>query len=185
MNNWLLHILKESIKVSLIPVSLEQLIYLFLTRCCLLSISPRTLQRHPCPLGRQNYLNKDECSWGSRDLRLGIRFKKKFTNPTPPRSVEIHHSHLITPLTTQGRQRFQGFLPQLDEFYFTTVEKKLLEKCTCIVPNFITDYCNPCYLLMIPKLWDFNISVFFKNSSVFFNCFFYFFGAGVHFFGKK
>jgi hypothetical protein len=25
--------------------------------------------------------------------------------------------------TTQGRQRPQGFLPQLDEFYFTTAEK--------------------------------------------------------------
>jgi hypothetical protein len=37
MNNWLLHILQESIKVSLIAVSVEQLIYLFLTRCCLFS----------------------------------------------------------------------------------------------------------------------------------------------------
>ena len=63
MNNWLLHILKESIKVSLIAVSVEQLIYLFLTRFCLLKIPPRTLQRHPCPLGSQNYLNKD--GWGS------------------------------------------------------------------------------------------------------------------------
>jgi hypothetical protein len=30
-------------------------------------------------------------------------------------------------LVTQGCQRTQGFLPQLDELYFTTVEKKLLE----------------------------------------------------------
>ncbi len=73
MNNWLLHIL--SIKVSLIAVSVPQLIYLFLTRCCLFPIPPRTLQRHPCPLGRrQNYLNKDGCGWGSSDWELG---KKK------------------------------------------------------------------------------------------------------------
>ncbi len=61
LNNRLLYILHQSIKVSLIAVSLEQLIYLFLTRFCLLSIPPRTLQRHPCPLGRQNYLNEDGC----------------------------------------------------------------------------------------------------------------------------
>jgi hypothetical protein len=30
-------------------------------------------------------------------------------------------------------------LPQLDEFYFTTAEKKILENCRCIVPNFIND----------------------------------------------
>jgi hypothetical protein len=45
--------------VSPIAVSLEQLMYLFLTRSCLLPIPPRNLQRHSCPLGRQNYLNKD------------------------------------------------------------------------------------------------------------------------------
>jgi hypothetical protein len=74
--NWLLYILQESIKVSLIAVSVEQLIYLFLTRWCLLSIPPRTLQRHPCPLGRQNYLNKDGCGWGSREPETGIYVKK-------------------------------------------------------------------------------------------------------------
>jgi hypothetical protein len=36
-------------------------------------------------------------------------------------------------------ERFQGFLPQPDEFYFTTDEKKILENCRCIVPNFIND----------------------------------------------
>jgi hypothetical protein len=41
--------------------------------------------------------------------------------------------------TTHGRRRPQGFLPQLDEFYFTTAEKKILENCRCIVPNFIND----------------------------------------------
>ena len=60
LNNSLLYILHQSIKVLLIAVSLEQLIYLFLTRYCLLPIPPRTpVQRHPFPLGRQNYLNKD------------------------------------------------------------------------------------------------------------------------------
>ena len=55
LNNWLLHMLQESSKVSLITSSVEQLIYLFLARCCLLSILPLTLQRHPCPLGSQKY----------------------------------------------------------------------------------------------------------------------------------
>jgi hypothetical protein len=36
-------------------------------------------------------------------------------------------------------ERLQGFLPQPDEFYFTTDEKKILENCRCIVPNFIND----------------------------------------------
>ena len=66
LNNWWLYMLQQSIKVSLIAVSVEQLIYLFLTRCCLLPILPITLQRHPCPLGSQNYFNQDGCGWGSR-----------------------------------------------------------------------------------------------------------------------
>jgi hypothetical protein len=66
LNNWLLHMLQQSIKVSLIAVSVEELIYLLITRCCLLPILPTTLQRHPCPLGRQKYFNKDGCGWGSR-----------------------------------------------------------------------------------------------------------------------
>ena len=41
--------------------------------------------------------------------------------------------------TTQGWRRPHGFLPQLDEFYFTTAEKKLLENCRGIVPNFTND----------------------------------------------
>ena len=45
--------LQQSIKLSLIASSVEQWVYLFLTRCCLLPIMPITLQRHPCPLGRQ------------------------------------------------------------------------------------------------------------------------------------
>jgi hypothetical protein len=58
--------LQPSIKVSLIVVSVEQLIYLLLTRCCVLPFLPITLQRHPCPLGRQNYFNKDRYGLGSR-----------------------------------------------------------------------------------------------------------------------
>jgi hypothetical protein len=34
---------------------------------------------------------------------------------------------------------FKGFLPQLDEIYFTTAKKKILENCRCIVPNFMND----------------------------------------------
>ena len=37
--------LHESINVSFIAVSVEQLIYLLITRCCLLPILPITLQR--------------------------------------------------------------------------------------------------------------------------------------------
>jgi hypothetical protein len=42
-------------------------------------------------------------------------------------------------VSTHGRRRLQEFLPQLDEFYFTTAEKKLLENFGCIVPNFNND----------------------------------------------
>jgi hypothetical protein len=65
--------LQQSIKVSLIGGSVEQLIYVSLSRCCLLQILPITLQRHPCPLGRQNYSYKDRCGSGSR---VRIRVKK-------------------------------------------------------------------------------------------------------------
>jgi hypothetical protein len=37
------------------------------------------------------------------------------------------------------KKSLKGFLPQLDEFYFTTAEKKILEKCRCTVPNLIND----------------------------------------------
>ena len=33
----------------------------------------------------------------------------------------------------------KGFLQQLDEFYFTTAEKKILENFRFHVPNFIND----------------------------------------------
>ena len=48
LNNWFLHKLHQSINVSLIAVSVEQLIELLLTRCWLLPILPITLHRHPC-----------------------------------------------------------------------------------------------------------------------------------------
>jgi hypothetical protein len=38
-----------------------------------------------------------------------------------------HNKIHDTPLTVHGRQRLQGCLPQLDEIYFTTAEKKILE----------------------------------------------------------
>ncbi len=34
---------------------------------------------------------------------------------------------------------FKGFLPQMDEFYFTTADFFFLEYCRCIVPNFMND----------------------------------------------
>jgi hypothetical protein len=48
----------------------------------------------------------------------------------------------LTPITIAyqpGRRMLQGFLPQMDEFYFTTAEKKNLENCRCSVPNFMND----------------------------------------------
>ncbi len=42
-------------------------------------------------------------------------------------------------MSTHGRRMLQGFLPQLDEFYFTTAEKKILGNCKCIVPNYMND----------------------------------------------
>ncbi len=42
-------------------------------------------------------------------------------------------------VTTNERRMPQGFLPQLDEFYFTTAGNKILENCKCTVPNFMND----------------------------------------------
>ncbi len=56
----------------------------------------------------------------------------------PPSHVSKRKTYFWTK-PTQGPQRTQGFLPQQDEFYFTTAEKKLLEHYRCIVPNFTND----------------------------------------------
>jgi hypothetical protein len=42
-------------------------------------------------------------------------------------------------LTHPRTEEAQGFFPQLDEFYFTTAEKKILGNCRCTVPNFMND----------------------------------------------
>ncbi len=58
--------LQQSIKVSLTAVSVEELIDLFLTRCCLLPFLPISLHRHPCHtwkaelFGRQIVLRHDD-----------------------------------------------------------------------------------------------------------------------------
>ena len=58
-NHRFLHMLQQSVKVSLIAVSVEQSMYLFLTRCWPLPILQITLWRHldlsPCHTGRQNW----------------------------------------------------------------------------------------------------------------------------------
>ena len=77
LNNWLVNMFQQSIKVSLIAVSVAQLIYLFLSRCCVWSFLPITLQGHPCPLGSQNYFHKHGYGWESRDPRLGFKVKKQ------------------------------------------------------------------------------------------------------------
>jgi hypothetical protein len=53
---------------------------------------------------------------------------------------------------THGRQRPQGFLPQLDEYYFATAAKRLLENCRCIVPNFINDETLSVQTLKFPEI---------------------------------
>ena len=97
-------IVRQSIKVSLIAVSLEQLIYLFLTRCCLLPIPPRTLQRHPCPLGRQNYLNKDV--EGLKGPGTDIGKKKRFFHFFPQFFLETRAEELFNGGT--GRRLADG-----------------------------------------------------------------------------
>jgi hypothetical protein len=42
--------------------------------------------------------------------------------------------------TTRGvTGRLQGLLPRHDELYFKTDEKKILQNCRSIVPNFMND----------------------------------------------
>jgi hypothetical protein len=53
---------------------------------------------------------------------------------TPGRHVS---SNLLYP--PRDGKDFKGFLPQLDEIYFTTAKKKILENYRCIVPNFMND----------------------------------------------
>ncbi len=55
-----------------------------------------------------------------------------------PRVVMYLYSYIQAdgPPTDGGGQ---GFLPQVDEFYFTTDEKKISENCRYIVPNFMND----------------------------------------------
>jgi hypothetical protein len=50
LNNRLLYILHHSIKVSLVAFSVQQLIYLLVTGCCVLTFLSINLQRLPCPL---------------------------------------------------------------------------------------------------------------------------------------
>ena len=45
----------------------------------------------------------------------------------------LEHLKIETRSTTHGRWRLQGFLPQLDEFYFTTTEKENFEQFREIV----------------------------------------------------
>ncbi len=56
--------LQESIKVSLITGSVEQLIYLFLVRFCVLPFLLITLQRHPVPLEDRTILTKTDAVEG-------------------------------------------------------------------------------------------------------------------------
>jgi hypothetical protein len=59
---------------------------------------------------------------------------------TKQKSVTKGENYSVkTFVTIHGRQRLQEFLPQLDEFYFTTAEKKILENCRFIVPNFMNE----------------------------------------------
>jgi hypothetical protein len=56
------------------------------------------------------------------------------------KTVELSSYYSKSRLLTQGRRRpHRVFLPQLDEIYFITAEKTILEKCVGIVPNFINE----------------------------------------------
>jgi hypothetical protein len=50
-------------------------------------------------------------------------------------SLPYWRSSPLECLTTQVRRRSQGFLPQLDEYFFTTAGNKILENCKCIPPS--------------------------------------------------
>jgi hypothetical protein len=65
-----------------------------------------------------------------------VLLRRRETKTLAWRSVFLRPS--FSPLYPR-MQTTQAFLPQLDEFYFTTTEKKILENCRCIVPNFIND----------------------------------------------
>ena len=61
-----------------------------------------------------------------------------------------------TPPTDHGHTT-QGFWSQLDEFYFTTTEKKIVENYRWIVQNFINDYfiwiqptVGPSFITLVP-----------------------------------
>ena len=47
--------------------------------------------------------------------------------------------HFRNPFTHPRMVDDSGILQHLDEFYFATAEKKILENYRCIVPNFIND----------------------------------------------
>jgi hypothetical protein len=59
------------------------------------------------------------------------------TNVEPHWNVGLDSTRGSSP--PNGRWRLHGFLPQPDELYFTIDEKKILENCRCIVPNFMND----------------------------------------------
>jgi hypothetical protein len=54
-------------------------------------------------------------------------------------TVETMYVFNLSSIPPRDGKGFKGFLPQLDEFYFTTAEKKIFENCRCIVPNFMND----------------------------------------------
>jgi hypothetical protein len=97
LNNWLLNMLQQSIKVSLIVGSVEQLIYLLITRWCVLSFLSITLQRHTWPLGRQNYFNKGRCGLMWFNVYGTDLGKKKLLQITLRLTMTIRRS--LTPTT--------------------------------------------------------------------------------------
>ena len=63
-------------------------------------------------------------------LRLGYDRDRVVGNGPDPFALVRPH-----PRTAET----SGIFTTLDEFYFTTSEKKILENCRCIVPNFMND----------------------------------------------
>jgi hypothetical protein len=55
-------------------------------------------------------------------------------------------------LVTHGRWRFHGFLPQLDEFYFTTVDEEIFEKLKMYCSEF-HELCLSDVLMVFYVFW--------------------------------
>ena len=99
-------------------------------------ISSAAGPRHPplTPYRDASSRSRKESQASARRYTLHLSSE---TNVEPHWNVGLDSTRASSP--PNGRWRLQGFLPQPDELYFTIDEKKILENCRCIVPNFMND----------------------------------------------